>query len=83
MSTILWQGRPIPFHPGDSVGTALARAGLRDLGLRATGGRHALFCGIGQCQNCLVRIAGRPVEACLAPCTEGLAVEPMEVSDAG
>lgn len=79
---ILWRGQPVSFIPGETVGSALARAGLRDLGPRATGGRHALFCGIGQCQNCLVQIGGRVVEACLTPCADGLAVEPMGGSDA-
>lgn len=80
--TILWQGRAIPFQAGEAVGSALARAGVTDFGAKATGGRHALFCGIGQCQNCLVRIEGRVIEACLAPCRDGLIVDAMEADHA-
>ena len=75
---ILWRGRPVPFHPGESLGAALARAAIRDLGPRATGGAQALFCGIGQCQGCLVRLDGRVVESCLTPCRDGARVEPLE-----
>lgn len=79
---ILWQGRAVPFRTGESLGLALARAGVRALGPRPTGGEHALFCGIGQCQGCLVAVEGRVAEACLTPCRDGLRVEPVEVPDA-
>jgi aerobic-type carbon monoxide dehydrogenase small subunit (CoxS/CutS family) len=78
----LWQGREIAFHTGESVGLALARAGVRALGPRPNGGEHALFCGIGQCQGCLVAVEGRVVEACLTPCHDGARVEPLEAPDA-
>lgn len=80
--TIQWQGRSIAFATGESVASALARAGVRDLGARPAGGAMAVFCGIGQCQGCLVQIGGRLVEACLTPCREGMSVAPMEGSDA-
>lgn len=73
---ILWQGRAVPFHPGESVASALMRAGIRDLTGAPGGTARAVFCGIGQCQSCLVRIDGRVTEACLAPCRDGLDVQP-------
>lgn len=69
-----WQGTPVPFRAGESVASALGRAGVRDFGV---------FCGIGQCQGCLVRIDGRVTEACLAQCRDGARVQPMEARDAG
>lgn len=82
MSTFLWRDARIAFRPGETIASALARAGLRDLGGSATGGRHAVFCGIGQCQNCLVLIDGRAAESCLTPCATGLVVQPLESRDA-
>ena len=73
---ILWNGRAIAFWPGETIGTALLRAGVRDLGQTRTGQSRALFCGIGQCQGCLVRVAGRVSEACLTPCRDGVPVQP-------
>lgn len=75
--TFLWQGRAIPFHPGETVAVALARAGVRAFDRRPQGGSHGIFCGIGLCQNCLVACGGRTTEACLLPCTDGLRVEPL------
>lgn len=74
--TILWSGRALPFLPGESVASALARAGIRSFGTAPTGLRRALFCGIGQCQNCLVMIDGQLREACLTPCREGMIAHP-------
>lgn len=70
----LWNGEPIPFAPGETVALALRRAGVLDLG-----GTAHLFCGIGQCQGCLVRVDQRGLtEACLQPCIDGLEVFPAQ-----
>lgn len=73
---IWWQGRALAYRPGDTLATALTRAGELALGQGPTGAARGMFCGIGQCQNCLVLVDGRPVEACLTPCSEGLRVLP-------
>jgi D-hydroxyproline dehydrogenase subunit gamma len=73
-----WQGRSIPFHPGETVAFALARAGVVHLGMAATGQVRAVFCGIGQCQGCLVRADGRVTEACLLPAREDMVVAPAQ-----
>jgi hypothetical protein len=73
---ILWQGSPVPFRPGETIGSALLRAGVVAFGRAATGQPRALFCGIGQCQGCLIRVDDLPREACLTPCRDGLAVQP-------
>lgn len=69
---IHWCGRPVVFHRGDTLGLALLRAGVLDLGPAPGGGRFKLLCGIGQCQACLVRDhSGHVREACLTPCADG------------
>ncbi len=78
--TFLWKGAAMPFRTGESVATALMRAGVRDLGRDGAGARLRYFCGIGACQNCLVSIGGRVVESCLTPACDGMAVETVEAT---
>jgi predicted molibdopterin-dependent oxidoreductase YjgC len=69
-------GRPATAPAGEPLAAALAALGL--LALRASpraGGPRGAFCFIGQCQECLVRVDGRLVQACLAPVAAGMAVE--------
>ncbi len=75
---IHWQGRALPFRPGETVGQALERAGVINFGSTPTGQSRAIFCGIGQCQGCLIRADGRMTEACLLPCRDGMVVTPAE-----
>lgn len=70
--SIVWNGAPIAFRTGESVADALARAGIRAFGVLPTGQQATVFCGIGQCQGCLVSLDDRLVEACLTPCRDGL-----------
>lgn len=74
--SILWQGRLVPFRAGETVAAALMRAGIVDFGKGGLGQRRGVFCGIGQCQGCLVAADGRLTEACLTPCAPGLSVRP-------
>jgi predicted molibdopterin-dependent oxidoreductase YjgC len=70
--TIFWNGTAIPFRTGESVATALLRAGINAFGTAHTGQARAVFCGIGLCQGCLVRAEGRLTEACLLAASDGL-----------
>lgn len=76
-----WNGRDIPFREGESIGAALAGAGIDALGRDPAGRATRWFCGIGACQNCLVRIDGRLVEACLTPAEDGLIVGSADVEE--
>lgn len=69
-----WQGKPIRFREGESVASALDRAGVRTFGTTGTGQERAIFCGIGQCQGCLVRHEGRLTEACLLQARDGMQI---------
>ena len=77
-SSFIWNGRDIPFREGESIAAALTAAGVLRLGQDATGSELRYFCGIGACQNCLVRIDNALREACLTPAQIGLAVASME-----
>ena len=73
---ILWQDRAIAFQAGESVASALLRAGVIAFGQAPTGQARAVFCGIGQCQNCLVQVDGQLAEACLTPCRNDMHILP-------
>jgi predicted molibdopterin-dependent oxidoreductase YjgC len=62
---------------GQTVAAALMAAGRRAWRLTSRRGEpRGLFCGMGVCYDCLVRVDGRPnVRACLAPVAEGMRVE--------
>jgi hypothetical protein len=75
---IHWQNSAIPFQGGESVASALQRAGIHQLGRAPTGQTLAVFCGIGQCQGCLIKADGRVTEACLLPCRDGLTLQPLD-----
>jgi len=71
-----WIGEPIPYLPGQTVAAALNEAGIFEFGQSQTGMRAAVFCGIGQCQNCMVQLEnGAETESCLLLCSDGLRVQ--------
>jgi hypothetical protein len=71
-----FEGRPIPYAVGEPLAAALLRAGIVTLRLNREGERRGVFCGIGVCHECLVRVNGRPnIRACLAAAAPELQVE--------
>lgn len=75
-----FDGRPVRFDPGQTVGAALMAAGIRSWRTTRVHGRpRGLFCGIGICFDCLVTVDGRPNErACRIPAHSGLVVSTQE-----
>ncbi|MFC4273603.1 2Fe-2S iron-sulfur cluster-binding protein [Achromobacter aloeverae] len=66
MSQFYWNGRPVSFRDGETLALALRRAWVKDFGPAAGGQQARYFCGIGQCQGCLVSVdGGAAVESCL------------------
>lgn len=64
-----FDGRPIGFEPGQSIGAALLAHGIRSWRTTRIEGRpRGLFCGIGICFDCLIVVDGAPNQrACLTP----------------
>ena len=75
-----FDGRPVAFRPGQSVGAALTAAGVRSWRTTRVAGRpRGLFCGIGICFDCLLVVDGRPNErACVVPARPGMQVATQE-----
>jgi predicted molibdopterin-dependent oxidoreductase YjgC len=76
MTSFEFDGSPVPFVAGQTVGAALWAHGIRSWRITRFGRRpRGLFCGIGVCFDCLVEIEGRPDRrACLEPAADGLVV---------
>ncbi|WP_431284260.1 (2Fe-2S)-binding protein [Humitalea sp. 24SJ18S-53] len=65
-------GREVQAYPGESLAAALIAAGELRFGDGLSPDRPRLaFCHMGVCQQCLVRVGGRLVQACLTPVAAG------------
>ncbi len=76
-----FEGRTYTAHPGDTVASALAAAGVGVLSRSFKYHRpRGLLCGAGHCPNCLVQIGDEPsVRSCQRPVEEGMAVKAQNV----
>ena len=74
---IVFEGRKVEAFEGDSVGSALAAAGVTITARSFKYHRpRGLFCMTGSCANCLMQIDGIPnVRACVEPVRDGMRVE--------
>ena len=66
----------IPVEEGDTVASALYRAGIRTFSRSLKyHRRRGLYCGTGECPNCLLTVDGVPgVRSCVTPAIEGMRV---------
>lgn len=71
-----FDGHAVPFQEGDTLGSALHRAGVRVIGRSLKYHRpRGLYCCTGSCASCLVDVEGVPnTPACMAPARDGAAV---------
>ena len=70
--TITVEGQPVAAHPGESLAAALIAAGHWRFGEGEDPARpRTAFCMMGVCQQCLLRLDGRLVQACLTPVVAG------------
>jgi aerobic-type carbon monoxide dehydrogenase small subunit (CoxS/CutS family) len=71
-----FDGQTVRGRAGDTVAMALWAAGLRVLRHSSKeGAPRGVLCNMGICYECLVRIEGASVRACLQPIVPGLVVE--------
>ena len=71
-----YDGREYTAHPGDTIASALAAAGVKMISRSFKYHRpRGLLCCAGHCPNCLVQVGDEPnVRACRTPVTHGLSV---------
>ncbi len=72
-----FDGKRIPYQPGDTIGSALHRAGVRTISRSMKYHRpRGLYCNVGSCASCLVDVDGVPnLPACTTQPKPGMAVE--------
>ena len=72
-----FDGRPMTGRAGAPIASALLENGVQVF--RHTHKHDAprsLFCGIGQCNDCVVVVNGQPnVRSCVTPLAEGMVIE--------
>ena len=75
-----FDGHPLTAQSGQTVGGALLAAGVRSWRTTRFEGRpRGLFCGIGVCFDCLLRIDGAPNQrACLVAAGPGMVVQTQD-----
>ena len=77
MLQIIVDGRPVSARQGETIAAALLAAGIRVN--RQTKKRReprGLFCGIGQCTDCVMVVNGVPnVRTCVTAVADGMIVE--------
>lgn len=68
-------GHEVSAHPGESLAAAMIGVGILRFGDGEDAERpRTAFCMMGVCQQCLVRVDGRRVQACLTPVAAGQVV---------
>ena len=77
MGSIRFEGREVPIAAGDTVASALYRDGVRTFSRSVKyHRRRGLYCGTGDCPNCLMTVDGQPaVRTCTTACRDDMAVE--------
>lgn len=77
--TIYFEGEPLSAREGDTVATALMAHGIRFFRrTRKRGEPRGVFCGIGQCTDCIMEVDGVPnVRTCITAAADGMNVRRM------
>lgn len=71
-----WDDSEIRCRAGETIATALLCAGQLDLRRSPrAGGARGVYCMMGVCQECLIRVDGVVRQACLTPAEDGMRVE--------
>jgi predicted molibdopterin-dependent oxidoreductase YjgC len=69
-------GRRVAAEPGESLAVALAISGITTLRMSPERGEpRGMFCLMGVCQECAVRVDGCRTTACTEPVRAGMVVE--------
>ena len=75
--SLRFEGREIRLRDGDTVASAMFRAGVRTFSRSLKSHRRrGLYCGTGECPNCMVTIDDVPgVRSCVTPAVAGMRVD--------
>jgi predicted molibdopterin-dependent oxidoreductase YjgC len=73
---IFLDGKPLKAREGEPVMAALVAAGVKVFRHTAKGSPRRMFCGIGRCTDCVMKVDGVPgVRTCVTRVHAGMRVE--------
>ena len=73
--TFLVDGEPVQALPGQTIAAALYTSGRRTFRhTRIEGKPRGLYCGMGVCFDCVVKVDGETTRACMRYVEEGMQV---------
>lgn len=76
---IFLDGQPLKAKEGEPVMAALVAAGVKVFRHTAKGSPRRMFCGIGRCTDCVMKVDGVPgVRTCVTRVHAGMRVERQE-----
>lgn len=77
---IYFDGRPVEAIKGEPIAAALLAAGVRTFRKTVkTGESRGVYCGIGQCNDCIMEVNGVPnVRTCVTLVEEGMIIRTQE-----
>ncbi|MEM2021758.1 MAG: FAD-dependent oxidoreductase [Zestosphaera sp.] len=74
--TIFFEGKPFRAFEGEALAATIYASGVNVFRLSPVLGRpRAVFCMVGKCGSCMVRVDGVPMRSCVTPVTNGMNVE--------
>lgn len=74
--SFFFDGREFSALQGETIAAALAAEGIRIFRHTRSGTPRGLFCGIGQCTDCVVQVDGVPnIRSCITPVREGMQIQ--------
>ena len=75
--TVILDGVPVKVEKGQMIAAALLEKGIRiNRYTRKNHEARGIFCGIGQCTDCVMVVNGqRNVKTCITPVEEGMVIE--------
>ena len=84
--SIMVDGVAIAAFEGETIATALLATGCAAFRHDLMGDARGLFCNMGTCSECFVRVSGigptpRRLRACLTPVADGLTIETGDAVD--
>ena len=76
--SLRFEGRAVPVAASDTIASAMVADGERGNRIDETGARRGVWCGMGVCHECTVRIDGDGGSlACMTPARVGAVIEPQ------
>lgn len=80
---LLVDGVAVPAYAGETVAAAMIAAGIRSFRRSTRGSPRGVYCGIGVCFECLVRVNGQPnLRACITYAEDGMTIDRPDWSPA-